>query len=97
MLSKVGNKHMRTLNNTEWGGGGAGGSNKIGLGLTLTKQSHICICCYILDYDNFVFMYFAIFMQISHDVIKSYISPNVFGIHSYLVNLIVLIGMDNER
>ena len=24
MLSKGGNKHMRTLNNTEWGGGGAG-------------------------------------------------------------------------
>ena len=24
MLSKGGNKHMRTLNNTEWGGGGRG-------------------------------------------------------------------------
>ena len=24
MLSKGGNEHMRTLNNTEWGGGGAG-------------------------------------------------------------------------
>ena len=25
MLSKGGNKHMRTLNNTEWGGGGGPG------------------------------------------------------------------------
>ena len=25
MVSKGGNKHMRTLNNTEWGGGGGGG------------------------------------------------------------------------
>ena len=24
MLSKGGNEHMRTLNNTEWGGGGRG-------------------------------------------------------------------------
>ena len=24
MLSKGGNEHMRTLNNTEWGGGGKG-------------------------------------------------------------------------
>ena len=25
VLSKGGNEHMRTLNNTEWGGGGGGG------------------------------------------------------------------------
>ena len=29
MLSKGGNKHMRTLNNTEWGGGGAGARSKV--------------------------------------------------------------------
>ena len=28
MLSKGGNKHMRTLYNTEWGGGGAGGKDR---------------------------------------------------------------------
>ena len=29
VLSKGGNKHMRTLNNTEWGGGGRDKNNNI--------------------------------------------------------------------
>ena len=50
VLSKGGNKHMRTLNNTEWGGGGGGPGVSLVLsclvlyktpGMAITVQSAI--------------------------------------------------------
>ena len=57
MLSKGGNEHMRTLNNTEWGGGGGGpGSHAY----TFTHQNtSVYTCTYTINAVYFYYLWYG--------------------------------------